>query len=84
MLALAIDALLEGRLPQVGDILMQRFKALEMSVAEKNWELASHLEITDATGGLTSLEEKQVVARQAFFLKKLADAKSRLGGAQKE
>ena len=84
MLALAIDALLEGRPPQVGDILMQRFKALEMSVAEKSLDLASHLEITDKTGGLTTPPEKQAVARQAFLFKRLADATSNLAGSKKE
>ena len=75
---------LEGRLPQVGDILTQRCKALEMSVAEKSWDLASHLEITDETGGLTTLPENQAVARQAYLFKRLADAKSKVAGSRKE
>ena len=35
-----IDALLEGDLDRCGDIAMQRYKALEMSLADNSWEVA--------------------------------------------
>ena len=44
-LAESIDAILSGQLAQAGDILMQRFRACEMSALESSWRLASHLEL---------------------------------------
>ena len=44
-LAEALDALLSGNLAQAGDIMMQRFRACEMSVQEGDWTLAQHLEL---------------------------------------
>ena len=76
-LALAIDALLRGELPQVGDLLMQRFKALEMAVGDKSWAVASQLEVAEDLPGLTTVEEKQAAARHALLQQKLADAKAK-------
>eukprot|EP00971_Amphidinium_carterae_P041167 808394-Amphidinium_carterae.1 len=40
----ALDLLMSGSLDKVGDLLMQRIKALELSVREGTWERAGHLE----------------------------------------
>ena len=40
-----IDALLDGRLAHLGDLLMQRLKALQTAHAEGNWDTARFLEL---------------------------------------
>ena len=63
-LAEALDALASGRLPRVGDVLMQRFKALEASVTEGGWSVARRLELLPEAGvGLASLAERQAAAK---------------------
>ena len=44
-LAEALDAFLRGRMAHAGDILMQRFRACEMSLMESSWEAAQQLEL---------------------------------------
>ena len=44
-LAESIDHLCEGRLDQLGDTLMQRFSAVELSITEGSWSQAKHLEL---------------------------------------
>ena len=62
----AIDALLVGNLARVGDHLMQRMKATEMSVVQKGWDQAKHLEvIPEDQSLLTSASERDVVAKAA-------------------
>ena len=78
LLAESLDALAAGKLPQLGDLLMQRFKALEMSVVDKGWSLASQLDITKMPSGLTSEDEKMVAAKSALFMQKIADTRRRL------
>ena len=80
-LALAIDALCRGELPQVGDLLMQRFKALEMSVQDKSWAVAANLEVCEDAVGLTTLEEKQAATRHTLLMQKLNEAKVKAGVA---
>ena len=80
-LALSIDALSRGELPQVGDLLMQRFKALEMAVGDKSWAVATQLEVSGETQGITTLEEKTAAARHALLQQKLADAKAKAAAA---
>ena len=45
-----IDALLTGDLPHLGDLLMQRLKAVQTAVVEGNWNFAQLLELIPATG----------------------------------
>ena len=49
-IAECIDALLAGDLPHLGDLLMQRLKAVQTAVVEGNWNLAQHLELIPTTG----------------------------------
>ena len=44
-LQMAMDTLLDGNLGLVGDILMQRFKAVEGSLNDGGWELSRHMEL---------------------------------------
>ena len=45
-LAVTLDHILAGRLPQATDTLLQRYKACEMSLWENNWATARHLELS--------------------------------------
>ena len=77
-LAVAIDALIRGELPQVGELLAQRLKALETSVEDRSWAVANNLEVCDDGRGLASLEERQAAARHTLLHQKVAEAKNRL------
>ena len=64
-LAEALDHLCEGRLPSLGDTLMQRFQALEQSIVDGNWHQAKHMEIIpDTTLGLASRGLRAEAARE--------------------
>ena len=64
-LAEGLDHLLEGRIAQAGDLLMQRFTAVEMSVTQKSWEQAKHLElIPDHLCGLATRSLREAAARE--------------------
>lgn len=72
-LAEAIDLLMENNLPAVGDVLMQRMKALESSLTE-GWQMATHQElIPPARASLTTDMERSYAAKQALQLKKLQE-----------
>ncbi len=45
-LSLAIDFLVSGEVARAADLLMQRFKAVELAaVSEAGWQVAQHLEL---------------------------------------
>ena len=44
-LAATLDALVEGDLEKVGDLLASRFKAVEAATQEGNWNMAKHFEL---------------------------------------
>ena len=46
---------------------MQRFKALELAVDQRDWTLACHLKLGAAADGLASLAEKEEAAHQAIL-----------------
>lgn len=48
--ARAIDLIAQGQAPKGADVLSQRFKALEMSVADQSWSRAQHLELLPSEG----------------------------------
>ena len=63
LLATAIDALLEGRLEEVGDLLVQRFKSLQMSHLY-GWKVAQELELSNRSDvSIVTMEEKQEALR---------------------
>ena len=80
-LAECLDCLANGQLPRVGDLLMQRFKALEQSVGDRGWSIASQLEVTDTRVGLTTEDEKLCAARSALMKRKVDEIKKKLAGA---
>ena len=45
----AMDAVIRGETAHAGDIMMQRFRALEMSISDGHWSLAQHLELIPET-----------------------------------
>jgi hypothetical protein len=59
-LAEALDSLLGGDVARAGDILMQRFKAIETAEHEGNWNVASRLElIPERTASAVSYAERE-------------------------
>jgi hypothetical protein len=40
-----MDHLCRGELGSVGDVLLQRFKAVEMAARDSNWSVSQHLEL---------------------------------------
>ena len=77
-LAEAIDALGYGQLPQLGDLLMQRFKAVQTSVTDGGWHLAKRLELIPEEGdSVVSFEEKRLAARDELLHLKLDEARTK-------
>ena len=70
-LAAALDALVEGNLEVVGDLLASRFKAVEAATQEGHWNVAKHYELLGDTrvGTATSLEREAALREQASELR---------------
>ena len=63
-LAAAIDALLNGSLESLGDILMQRFKGVQLAIEKGDWSMANKLQpVADGSVNLVSTEEMAAVTR---------------------
>ena len=63
-LAEALDALLRGELAAVGDLLMQRLKALEVATKDGDWHVARQLElIPENDVGLAAPGERREAQR---------------------
>ena len=67
-LAQCLDHLASGRLAPLGDILMQRFKAVETAVSTKSWEIAPHMELVQTSdgAGVTSAKEQELAAKMTL------------------
>ena len=61
-LALAMDSLLQGDLAAAGDVLMQRFKAVEIAATEQNWDLAKYIEVLPERGASAVTEAERAAA----------------------
>ena len=70
-LAEALDALLTGDITRAADIVMMRFKAVELATTSQDWSSAKFLELIPQTqvSSFTDME-KEAIAKQ-----KLRDAK---------
>ena len=80
-LAAAADALLQGENARVGDLLLQRFKAVEASIGEGGWNASRHLEgLPDARVSARTPEETEEMRRAAERDKRTMKQQS--GGAQ--
>ena len=76
-----IDCLCEGDLGRCGGVAMQRYKALEMALNDKSWEVAKELEVVDhQTGGLATEEERHRGSRRRLQEVRLANALSSVRG----
>ena len=74
-LAVTLDHILAGRLPQATDTLLQRYKACEMSLWENNWATARHLEIIPPSmASLVRTEERELATRQELKAVKLKES----------
>ena len=68
----AIDMLMAGNLGGLGDLLMQRLKALETAVAEQSWNSARHQElIAPQAASLTNQAERESAAKAEARASKL-------------
>eukprot|EP00973_Karenia_brevis_P016639 2278911-Karenia_brevis.AAC.1 len=57
LVAKCLDSLSKGELAHMGDVLMQRFKSLELKQELGDFHTSSHLEIHHAPSGLATTEE---------------------------
>ena len=74
----AIDSLLNGDLERAGDILAQRFKALEVSTAPGGWNMGRHYEIIPPESvGLTSESERALAVRRELDRLRLVEAEAK-------
>ena len=74
LVAECIDSLLRGELPRLGDILMQRLKALQVA-SKHGWNFAKQLELTNRHDvNLVSAEELGEAARISIAGQKLAES----------
>ena len=80
-IAEAVDALVEGDVLRAGDLLIQRFKALETSVIDGTWLRARHHELIREEGvGLASAAERQAISRLELQRRKLTEVVSKKQG----
>ena len=68
-----MDCLCEGNLPRLGDVAMQRFKALACATDDGNWAVAQELELLSARPhSIVSEAERQLGARRQMSAARLA------------
>eukprot|EP00438_Fugacium_kawagutii_P032029 Skav203166 [mRNA] locus=scaffold371:248364:249752:+ [translate_table: standard] len=80
-LGTGIDLLLSGKVAELGDLLMQRIRALEASLNEQTWSTARHLELIPATGAsLTSEVDRRRAASRELSIQKLRELTQKSGG----
>ena len=79
-LATALELFLDGRLGQLGDLLAQRFKAIEASLAaDGNWAVARHQELIPTQASLSTKAELTEAAKAEIRAQKLRSQLSRGG-----
>ena len=78
-LVAALDMLCHGDLAQLGDVMMQRFKAIEVGVRDKaKTDLSRHRELLPRDDiGVTSTREREIAAKLELRGRKL---RTRTGG----
>ena len=83
-LGMALDLLMNGNLGGLGDLLMQRLKALETAINEQSWGSARHQElIAPQSASLTNQGEKEAAARAELRSLKLRTSLMKNKGANK-
>ncbi len=80
VLAMALDYLSSGQLSGLGDILAQRFKAIQTAVSDSgSWSVAQSLDLApSSTVSLVDLQETATAARQELLKAKLLEARERI------
>ena len=79
-LATALDLLLDGKLGNLGDLLAQRFKAIEASLAaDGNWAVARHQELIPVQASLSTKAELTEAAKAELRAQKLRTQLARGG-----
>ena len=74
-LATCLDHLTSGRLASLGDVLIQRLKALEAAMADQNWQSARHMElIPPQSAALATTGEKDQASKVELRMLKLKTA----------
>ena len=77
LLAQALDNLLRGELPELGDLLMQRFKALQVGITT-GWRLGEQLELVDKKDlSLAGTDEMGEAVRSRLRTQKLEEGMSK-------
>ena len=75
-LAEGLDLLMEGKLAELGDLLMQRYKAVETASSDASWDIARHYElIPDTSVSTVSFSERAAATamrQRELKLEKLA------------
>ena len=66
-LASCLDSLGRGDLPALGDMLIQRFKALETSIVDNSWSVARRLELVPSETLLATPLERKAPARDELL-----------------
>jgi len=73
-LTTGIDLLTAGRLEQLGDLLMQRFKSLETTHRDGSSLVGQQQELlANYSDGATSLAEKEIASRQTLRAAKVSE-----------
>ena len=74
-LATCLDHLTSGNLAGLGDVLIQRLKALEAAMADQNWQSARHMElIPPQSAALATTGEKDQASKVELRMLKLRSA----------
>jgi hypothetical protein len=77
--AMCLDALPDGEVPHLGDLLVQRFKAMEFEAIAGSKEIANRLELIDrAPVDFASYAERAAASRVEFLQLMLEEAKQRV------
>ncbi len=76
-LARSIDLLIDGKIAEGLDLLIQRFKAIEMSITDTTWAVAEHLELLPPTAVTSTTDQERaqamaIAAREQKFKKGIA------------
>ena len=77
-MAMVLDCFVQGRVARAGDILCQRFRALECSMEQGSWTQASLLElIPPENAGLLTEAEQKTLMKKELLQRKLTEARDK-------
>ena len=63
--ATAVDMIVSGHVEEAADLLVQRFRALEMALKDGSWKVAKHLELLEDEDGSTGISLREVATKEA-------------------